>query len=147
MASNITRGSRLSDINVTPLVDVMLVLLIIFMVTAPLLQQAVHVDLPKVTAEGADPTEDAIIVTVDKGRKIYINDREIRASDLRTKLTAIFQGRQKKEVFLRADRDVPYGEVVKAMAAIRASGIKKLNMVTDPLEDSPRQKRRRTGRR
>lgn len=129
------------------MVDVMLVLLIIFMVTAPLLQQAVHVDLPKITAEGADPAEDAIVITVDKNRKVYINDRQIRFSDLRAKLTAIFKGRKKKEVFLRADRTVPYGEVVRAMSLIRASGIRKLNMVTDPLGSAPRRKRRRTKRR
>ncbi|MEE9276051.1 MAG: biopolymer transporter ExbD [bacterium] len=134
MAARLSRGSRLSEINVTPLVDVMLVLLIIFMVTAPLLQQAVKVDLPKVVAEGADVTEDAIIIIVDKDLQIYINDNPLELAELRSKLTAIFKDRQRKEVFLRADRTVPYGRVVETMAVIRASGIKRLNMVTDPLE-------------
>ena len=139
MAVKLNRSSSIADINVTPLVDVMLVLLVIFMVTAPLLEtrnQAVNVDLPQVRAAKASLAEDAVVVTLDKNRALYINDNPLAASELREKLAALFKGRRRKEIFLRADRAVPYGEVVKAMAAIRAAGISRLNMVTDPLESS-----------
>lgn len=139
MAVKLNRSSSIADINVTPLVDVMLVLLVIFMVTAPLLEtqnQAVNVDLPQVRAAKASLAEDAVVITLDKSRAMYINDNPLAASELTEKLAALFKGRRRKEIFLRADRAVPYGEVVKAMAAIRAAGISRLNMVTDPLESS-----------
>ena len=146
MAVKLNRGSSISDINVTPLVDVMLVLLVIFMVTAPLLEtqnQAVNVDLPQVQAAKANVAEDAVVITLDKKREMYINDNPLAASELKEKLTALFKDRRRKEIFLRADRAVPYGEVVKVMAIIRAAGINRLNMVTDPLESSRGGRRRR----
>ena len=138
MAAKIHRrsGARLSEINVTPMVDVMLVLLIIFMATAPLLEQSqsqVNVDLPDVAAAPSSVAEDAIIITMDVNSRLFINDRRVSFKDLRGKLTALFKGRARKEIFLRADRAVPYGEVVKTMAIIRQSGITRLNMVTNPL--------------
>ncbi len=141
MAAYVNRGggSRLSEINVTPLVDVMLVLLVIFMVTAPMLEQnqsQINVDLPQVTAAPANIAEDAIVITVDRDSKLFINDRPIDQSELQARLTALFKGRARKENFLRADRTVPYGEVVRAMSAIRKAGITRLNMVTDPVETS-----------
>lgn len=141
MAAYVNRrgGSRLSDINVTPLVDVMLVLLVIFMVTAPMLEQnqsQVNVDLPQVAAAPSNVAEDAIVITVDRGRRIFINDRPIARAELKAKLTGLFKGRARKEIFLRADQAVSYGEVVKTMGAIREAGITRLNMVTDPLENS-----------
>ncbi len=141
MAAYVNRGggSRLSEINVTPLVDVMLVLLVIFMVTAPMLEQnqsQINVDLPQVIATPASIAEDAIVITVDRGRKLFINDRPIDPAELKVRLMALFKGRSRKEVFLRADRTVPYGEVVKAMDAIRKAGITRLNMVTDPVDGS-----------
>lgn len=140
MAAYVNRGgSRLSEINVTPLVDVMLVLLVIFMVTAPMLEQnqsQISVDLPQVIAAPSNIAEDAIVITVDRGRKLFINDRPIDMSELKARLIALFKGRSRKEVFLRADRAVPYGEVVKAMSAIRKAGITRLNMVTDPVDGS-----------
>ena len=146
MAAKVGRGSMLSEINVTPLVDVMLVLLVIFMVTAPLLEtqnQAVGVDLPQVVAAKVNVAEDAVIITVDKNRKIYINDNLQTFGELQEKLTALFKARARKEIFLRADRTVPYGQVVKTMAIIRAAGITRLNMVTEPLEEPSRKRRRR----
>ena len=146
MAVKLNRGSSISDINVTPLVDVMLVLLVIFMVTAPLLEtrnQAVNVDLPQVRAAKANVAEDAVVITLDKKHDMYINDNPLVASELKEKLTALFKDRRRKEIFLRADRVVPYGEVVKVMAIIRAAGINHLNMVTDPLESSRGGRRRR----
>lgn len=141
MAAHVNRnsGSRLSDINVTPLVDVMLVLLVIFMVTAPMLEQnqsQVNVDLPQVAAAPSNIAEDAIVITVDRGRQLFINDRRIPRAELKDKLVGLFKGRARKEIFLRADQAVSYGEVVKTMAAIREAGITRLNMVTDPLEES-----------
>ncbi|MDP7167189.1 MAG: ExbD/TolR family protein [Nitrospinota bacterium] len=139
MAAHINRGggSRLSDINVTPLVDVMLVLLIIFMVTAPMLEQQrsqVNVDLPNVAAAPSTVAEDAIVITVDVGRRVYINDNQVKQKDLEVKLFHLFKTRSRKEIFLRADQTVPYGDVVRTMAVIRKAGITRLNMVTDPLE-------------
>jgi biopolymer transport protein TolR len=152
MAAYVNRGggSRLSEINVTPLVDVMLVLLVIFMVTAPMLEQnqsQINVDLPQVIAAPTNIAEDAIVITVDRGRKLFINDHPIDPADLKERLIGLFKGRSRKEVFLRADRSVPYGEVVKAMAAIRKAGITRLNMVTDPVDgslgkSSPRRRKR-----
>ena len=139
MAVKITRGSAISDINITPMVDVMLVLLVIFMVTAPMLEtqnQAVNVDLPQVAAAKTNVAEDAVVITVDKNRLLYINDNPLDISELQEKLTVLFRARRNKEIFLRADRTVPYGVVVRTMAFIRAAGITKLNMVTDPLEEN-----------
>lgn len=122
----------MADINVTPLVDVMLVLLVIFMVTAPMMQQGVQVNLPKANTKAMTPQEEAVVVSVDKSGKVFINKDEIPASDLRNRLTAMFAAREKKEVFLKADAGVPYGEVVRAMADIKGAGIERLGMVTEP---------------
>jgi biopolymer transport protein TolR len=122
----------MADINVTPLVDVMLVLLVIFMVTAPMMQQGVQVNLPKADTKAMATPDETVVVTVDKSGKVFINKEEIPAADLRGKLTAMFATREKKEVFLKADAGVPYGEVVKAMADIKGAGIERLGMVTEP---------------
>jgi biopolymer transport protein TolR len=122
----------MAEINVTPLVDVMLVLLVIFMVTAPMMQQGVQVNLPKADTKAMTPLEETVVVTVDKGGKVFINKDEIPAADLRGKLTTMFASRAKKEVFLKADAGVPYGEVVRAMADIKGAGIERLGMVTEP---------------
>ena len=122
----------MAEINVTPLVDVMLVLLVIFMVTAPMMQQGVQVNLPKADSKAMTPLEDTVVVTVEKSGKIYINKDEIPAADLRGKLATMFANREKKEVFLKADATVPYGDVVRAMADIKGAGIERLGMVTEP---------------
>jgi biopolymer transport protein TolR len=128
---NDNRGT-MSEINVTPLVDVMLVLLIIFMVTAPMMQQGVQVNLPKADTKAMNPAEETVVVTVDKNNKVFINKEETPAGDLRSKLTDLFATRTKKEVFLKADASVPYGEVVRVMADIKGAGIERLGMVTEP---------------
>jgi biopolymer transport protein TolR len=125
------RGT-MSQINVTPLVDVMLVLLVIFMVTAPMMQQGVQVNLPKADAKAMTPPEESVVVTVDKEGKVFINKDEVPPGDLRGRLSEMFASRVKKEVFLKADSSVPYGEVVKAMADIKGAGIERLGMVTEP---------------
>jgi len=119
----------MSEINVTPLVDVMLVLLIIFMVTAPLLQQGIDVNLPK--AKGKDmPPEERIALVIKKDMKLYMNDNPVSLADMRQKLQAI--SKLNPNVFLKADKDVPYGFVVEVMGEIKEAGIEKLGMVTEP---------------
>jgi len=124
--------STMSQINVTPLVDVMLVLLIIFMVTAPMMQQGVQVNLPKSAAKTLNPQETTVVVSIDKAGRAFISSTEVPAGELKAKLAAMFATRSKKEVFLKADKDVPYGEVIKAMAEIKGAGIERLGMVTEP---------------
>jgi len=128
---NRDRGT-MSQINVTPLVDVMLVLLVIFMVTAPMMQQGVQVNLPKAEAKALTAQEESVVVSIERSGKVFINSAEIPAGDLRTKLSDIFASKSKKEVFLKADTDVPYGEVVKTMTEIKGAGIERLGMVTEP---------------
>jgi biopolymer transport protein TolR len=122
----------MAEINVTPLVDVMLVLLVIFMVTAPMMQQGVQVNLPKADTKAMTPAEESVVVSVDKSGKVFIDKEEIPAGDLRKRLSAMFVTRTKKEVFLKADAGVPYGEVVRTMADIKGAGIERLGMVTEP---------------
>ena len=122
----------MAEINVTPLVDVMLVLLVIFMVTAPMMQQGVQVNLPKADTKAMTPAEEAVVVSVDKRGKLFIDKEEVPAADLRPRLSAMFVTRAKKEVFLKADASVPYGEVVRTMADIKGAGIERLGMVTEP---------------
>jgi biopolymer transport protein TolR len=124
----------MSDINVTPLVDVMLVLLIIFMVTAPMMMQGVEVNLPQTTAKSIKTREDPMILTINKKREIFLEDRQIKLEDLENKMKTIFKYRRSKEVLLRADREVPYGFVIKVIAGIKRAGIDKLGMITEPTE-------------
>jgi biopolymer transport protein TolR len=122
----------MSEINVTPFVDVMLVLLIIFMVTAPLMQQGIDVDLPDTTTQQLRIQDEPLVLTIDKKGTYHLGRREIAAADLQGKLEAIFEGRDSKEIFLRADENVAYGFVVKALAAAREAGATRLGMVTEP---------------
>jgi len=125
----------MSDINVTPFVDVMLVLLIIFMVTAPMMVQGVDVALPEVSATPMVTDKENLTVTIDRDANIYINDFQVRMDFLKDKLEKILAGKTDREVFFRADKDVSYGVVVSVMAEIKAAGVDKLGMVTDPFDD------------
>ena len=119
----------MSEINVTPFVDVMLVLLIIFMVTAPLLQQGIDVNLPK--AKGKDmPPEERIALVIKRDQKIYMNDTPVTVGEMKRKLESV--SKMNPNVFLKADKDVPYGLVVEVMGEIKEAGIEKLGMVTEP---------------
>jgi biopolymer transport protein TolR len=131
------RGQMVSQINVTPLVDVMLVLLVIFMVTAPIIQQGVEVSLPKVKAQALPGKEEQFVVSITRGSEIYLNDSKLSADELTDKLKAISQERPDRQVFIRADDQVPYGEVIRTMAAIKSAGIENVGMVTEmPASDS-----------
>jgi biopolymer transport protein TolR len=110
----------------------MLVLLVIFMVTAPMMQQGVQVNLPKTQAKNLAADQETVVVSVDRTGRIFINSTEATHDDLASRLSAIFESRTKKEVFLKADQNVPYGEVVKTMAEIKAAGIERLGMMTEP---------------
>ena len=126
----------MSEINVTPLVDVMLVLLIIFMVAAPMMVQGVDVDLPTATSQALPTDEQNLIISIDKDMKVYINDQEVSAAFLAEKLTAVMQNLDKDNVYLKADKKVPYGVVVNVMSQIKKAGVKSLGMVTLPEDEN-----------
>ena len=130
-----TGGSNdgfMSDINVTPFVDVMLVLLIIFMVTAPMMMQGVDVSLPEATSEPLDSEKDHLIITIDQKNQIYINDYKVSVDFLSEKLAKILEGRDERAVFLKADENIPWGTVAKVMAQAKDAGVENLGMVTEP---------------
>jgi len=124
----------MSDINVTPFVDVMLVLLIIFMVTAPMMIQGVSVSLPETTSEPLVSEEEHLLITVDKENQVHINDYKVTIEFLQRKLKEILEGRSNREVYLRADKAIPYGTVIHVMSEIKGAGVEKLGMVTAPAD-------------
>ena len=121
------KKQALSEINVTPFVDVMLVLLIIFMVTAPLLQQGIDVDLPQAKGKDMTPAE-RVVLTIKRDGKIYMDRTAVSLKSLKGTLSR----KKNKEVCLKADKEVPYGLVVTVMGELREIGIEKLGMVTEP---------------
>ena len=122
----------MSDINVTPFVDVMLVLLIIFMVTAPMMMQGVDVNLPEASSEPLEADDKSLLVSIDHQKRVFINDIQVSVEDLGEKLQKIFKGRSDRELYLKADKDIPYGTVVRVMSEIKQAGVEKLGMVTMP---------------
>jgi biopolymer transport protein TolR len=125
------RKRPLAEINVTPFVDVMLVLLVIFMVTAPLLYQGMDVNLPETTTQPLRVRNEPLILSVQKKGQIFVGRKGVPMAELRAKLEALFEARDSTDVFLRADRDAPYGLVVKAMAAAREAGATRMGIVTE----------------
>jgi len=133
-----TRGNGskrlMADINVTPLVDVMLVLLIIFMVTAPMMTQGVDVNLPETTAKPLRQEEEPLIITINRKGEIFLNKIRLDQSLLKQQLSASSKINKDKPIFLKADKQVPYGLVVSVMADIKESGFDKLGMITQPAD-------------
>ena len=132
------RKKLMAEINVVPYIDVMLVLLVIFMITAPLLTQGVKVDLPQANAKPVDnPDQETLVVTVDRKGKYFLDDREIGADALVTKVAAILRLRPQTPVLIRGDRNVAYNEVVKAMVLMQAAGAPSVGLVTQSPEKNP----------
>ena len=149
MKNNNQGNTVLSEINVTPFVDVMLVLLVIFMVTAPILYQGVDVNLPKVESKPmpAAEREKKIVVTMNNKGEIFIEKEKYSLSQLRVEIRKLIINQGKRiedgDVFLRADADVPYGDVMEVMAEIKKAGVKKLGLVTEPLSSNSSQIRQK----
>ncbi len=125
-------GGAISNINVTPLVDVMLVLLVIFMVTAPILQQGVNINLPKVKSAALTGEEQQLVVAVNRSGQVYLNDTPTSLTDLGPKLQAILKLRPDRQVYLRADQNVRYGAVMQVISTVKGAGVERLGMVTEP---------------
>ena len=129
-------STTISQINVTPLVDVMLVLLVIFMVTAPIIQQGVQVNLPQAKAAAIPGTDELLVVSIAKNGKIYLNDNVMTLDELGAKMRAIRSNLADKQVYVRADQDVRYGLVMQTIAELKQAGVDRVGMVTRPtLED------------
>lgn len=130
------KGSKMamSEINVTPFVDVMLVLLVIFMVTAPMMQQGIDVNLPKTSSAGVELNEDPFVLTIDVGGKIKIASTQVPMENLKAKLKAIFEHKKNKQIYIQADKKVDYGVVAEVMGEARAAGIYNLSLITIPKE-------------
>ncbi len=149
MKNNNQGNTVLSEINVTPFVDVMLVLLVIFMVTAPILYQGVDVNLPKVESKPmpAAEREKKIVVTINDKGEIFIEKEKYSLRQLRVEIRKLIINQGKRiedgDVFLRADSDVPYGDVMEVMAEIKKAGVKKLGLVTEPLSSNSSQTRQK----
>jgi biopolymer transport protein TolR len=121
----------MSEINVTPMVDVMLVLLIIFMITAPLLAVGVPIDLPQSKAPPLQSTEEPLTITIDNKGKIFLQETEVAYEDLVPRLQAISDNGYDKRIYVRGDKNVDYGTVMRVMGALKSAGFNKLNLVTD----------------
>ena len=134
--------ASLADINVTPFVDVVLVLLIIFMVTAPMMQKGVDVELPKAQS-AAGQEQQRLIVTIDRGNRVYLNETSVALGELEQHLSTVASGYSEPFVYLRADQAVPYGQVMSVMDRIKRAGIERVGLVTDPTSSSPASRRGR----
>ncbi|MDX1632136.1 MAG: protein TolR [Thermoanaerobaculia bacterium] len=145
MALHVGGGSEheegvLSDINVTPLVDVMLVLLVIFMITAPMLHQGVEVALPRAEAENLQTNvEDPLILSVNRDGLVYLKDTPIHDSQLVDRLLPVLESRTDRSVFLKGDKDVPYGRIVEILDLLRQGGIERIGMITEQKRDEDRE--------
>jgi biopolymer transport protein ExbD len=124
--------AQMAEINIVPLVDVMLVLLIIFMVTAPLSIGGINIDLPSSKARGSSVQEDRVILSITQKGQYFIEKMEVAAPALESRLAAIYQHRQKKELYIRADQGVVYAKVISAMSAAKIAGVTKISMLTKP---------------
>ncbi len=135
MAFDEEDDDSIAQINITPLVDVMLVLLVIFMVTAPMMQQGIGVELPRVAAHPLNSEVEQLNVVISRDGGVQLNNAPLRVDELNQKLTALVQSQPDCKVALRADKNVPYGQLAEVMAAIRNAGVKKIGLVTEPLKE------------
>jgi biopolymer transport protein TolR len=131
----------MSDINVTPFVDVMLVLLVIFMVTAPMMLQGVEVDLPETTSQPLASKKENLIISINNKNQVFINDFQVTLDFLQEKLKKILEGRENREVYLRADKEISYGFVVRVMSELKGAGVENLGMVTEPIRHKGKDKK------
>ena len=134
MAGSSSRGRNtvLSEINVTPLVDVMLVLLIIFMVTAPMMQQGLEVELPETANSGVSTSDEPFVLSIKKNKEIIVGDSRFPMEGMAERLKAIFETRKNKQIYIQADRKVDYGYVAEVMGEIRSAGIFQIGLITLP---------------
>lgn len=126
-----------SEINVTPFVDVMLVLLVIFMITAPMMNTGVDIALPQTTAQAIEDPEGKLVLSIDKGRRLFLGKAQVTWADLPDKLSTNQRVQAEKELYIEADQSLPYGVVVTAMAVAKNAGVVKVMMLTDPSEQMP----------
>ena len=137
------RRGPMSEINVTPMVDVMLVLLIVFMVTAPLLTVGVPVDLPKTAANQIGGKDEPLVVTINKNGDIFLQDSKLDLDQLAPRLLAISQNRRDARIFVRGDQTIPYGTIMSVIGKLNGSGFKKVALITDPAPSAARRSQRR----
>lgn len=133
-SSGSDNNAPLSEINITPFVDVMLVLLVIFMVTTPMMETGVPLQLPRASAKALPKAEKPVTLSVTKETRVFINKEEVPYSQLKTRLKDFFKSRKRKEVFIRADGELPYAVVAKTMATVKSAGIDRIGLVTLPPE-------------
>ena len=129
-------GTSLSDINMVPFIDVVLVLLIIFMITAPILQSGIEVDVPK-TKTVKELTEVRMVITIDRAQRVYLNDKPVNIHDLGRQIIAQSNDAKKQAVYVRCDETVPFGSWATVVDALRQSGIQNISVVTQPLSEQP----------
>lgn len=122
----------LSEINVTPLVDVMLVLLVVFMITAPMMQQGIDIQLPKTATSGIETKSEPLVITIKQNQTVLIGETKVSLSSLREKIQGIFKTRTDKQVYIKADKKVDYGVVAEVIADVKAAGIENVGLVTLP---------------
>jgi biopolymer transport protein ExbD/biopolymer transport protein TolR len=129
-------GTSLSDINMVPFIDVVLVLLIIFMITAPILQSGIEVDVPK-TKTVKELTEVRMVVTIDRGQRVYLNDKPVNIHEIGQKVVSQSRDPKNQSVYVRCDETVPFGSLATVMDALRQSGITNMSLVTQPISERP----------
>ncbi|MBF0112652.1 MAG: protein TolR [Desulfamplus sp.] len=125
----------MSEINVTPFVDVMLVLLIIFMVSAPMMVEGVDVNLPRASAAPLQTDEENLVISIQSNNQVYLNDQVIDIEFLTEKLQKILENVEKRDIYLKADKDIAYGTVIDVMSKVKAAGVTSLGMITLPEEE------------